>query len=215
MAKVHTSQDSSIDTTVFDNVAANNEEVKALQKPIITFNSTIAGGQLPDTSNIRNIDEEEFIKSYGQYLLEVLKDSTNSEVAFKAHVKTATYNLGLKFARNFETTRRTDLWNRLLAASDDGLTDQEVADAISGANAVALEDAANSGLTGAIDNTSGLSDADIEKRQRFYQQCCLLLLMENLKSNFTNEILDDANSQPIASQPMVYHQQKWQPKYDK
>jgi hypothetical protein len=208
MAKVHTSQDSSIDTTVFDNVAANNEEVKALQKPIITFNSTIAGGQLPDTSNIRNIDEEEFIKSYGQYLLEVLKDSTNSEVAFKAHVKTATYNLGLKFARNFETTRRTDLWNRLLAASDDGLTDQEVADAISGANAVALEDAANSGLTGAIDNTSGLSDADIEKRQRFYQQCCLLLLMENLKSNFTNEILDDANSQPseMHSDAKVYNE---------
>jgi hypothetical protein len=180
---------------VFDDIASDNTEIADLRKTQIQFNSTIGeGAQLPSTSNVRNIDEDIFVNRYGIYLLEAIQMGTNTEAGFNAHTKSAAAELGKKFGTDVETKRRIDLWDRLVAASGGGLTAEEVADAISGANAAALEGAVNSGLTGAIDDSAGLSESDIEKRQRFYQQCCLLLLMKDLKSNFTSEISDDTNS---------------------
>jgi hypothetical protein len=180
---------------VFNSVASGNEDVANLRRQTIEFKSSISGLDL-STSNLKTIDETLFIKLYGRYLAEAIKTGTNPEAVFNKYIADAARDLGAKFAAQFETTRRVELWSGLVDANSlgsAGITPEELAQALDGANAAALESAEATGQVGAIDDSDGLSEADIQKRQRFFQQCCLMVLMNDLQPAFREEILSEVD----------------------
>ena len=180
---------------VFNSIANANEDVASLRRQTIELKSSISGLDL-STSNLKTIDETLFTKLYGRYLAEAIKTGTNPVDVFNKYIGFAARDLGAKFAAQFETTRRAELWSGLVDANSlgsAGITPEELAQALDGANAAALESAEATGQIGAIDDSDGLSDADIEKRQRFFQQCCLMVLMNDLQPAFREEIISEAD----------------------
>ena len=182
---------------VFNSIANSEEQVANLRLKSITFSSAFIGIDI-QTSNLQSIDAEMFRSIYGDYLSEAVKTGSNFEKIETDYIDIAAIKLGDKFATDFETDRRKELWSNLLDANalgSAGITPEELAQALQDANTEALDGAEATGQIGSINDSDGLSEADIAKRQRFFQQCCLMVLMNDLKTGFEEEIELEASSE--------------------
>jgi len=184
-----------IEIASFDSVANGNAEIAELKNKETKFTKDLGGGQQFNVSNIRNTAPTIFEAVYKRYVFAIFSDGTNPLDAFNNLTQVYATDAAPLILKDFENDRRIELWTNLVAANADGLiTADEAADALNSANAAALSDASDAGLSGRINETDGLSDADIEKRQRFFQQCVLLLKMNELKEYYSNDLTSDTNS---------------------
>jgi hypothetical protein len=181
----------------FDTIAETEPEIAELRASSINFTSDLGGGSTLNTTNVSSIDNDLFVESYMVYLYGVLRRGSNPLTTFNDDTDKLAEKISKRSFKEFENNRRIELWNRLVAANSeggDGITAEEAANALNGANAAAIEEASNSGIAGRIEDSSPLSEAEIEQRQRFYQQCVLLVQMNNLKSYYSDDINSDDTS---------------------
>ena len=184
-----------IEKTSFETVVELNDEIAELKNKTTVFKTDLGDGQQFNISNISNTLPEIFRDNYRLYIQAVLKTGTNPLNAFNNFTKVYADNAAPLLLVDFENDRRKGLWDNLVAANADGeITQDEAAGALNDANAAALEEASDSDLTGRIEDSSPLSEAEIEKRQRFYQQCVLLVHMNNLKREYSEEFFSDEDT---------------------
>jgi hypothetical protein len=184
-----------IPIATFDTVAEGNEEIAELKQSSITFTSNLGGGSTLNTTNVSSIDNDLFVKYYTNYITDVIRKGTQPLQVFQDQSKELANKIAEISFKEFENNRRKELFNRLAEANADGeLTPEEAANALNEANAAAIEEASDSGLAGRINDSSSLSEAEIEKRQRFFQQCVLLVHMNNLKDFYSRDITNDKES---------------------
>jgi hypothetical protein len=173
----------------FDNVASGNEEIAELKQSSITFTSDLGGGSTLNTTNVSAIDNDLFVEYYTNYITNVIRTQVSPTQVFENETDELANKIAEKSFKEFENNRRKELFNQLVSANVDGeLTPEEAANALNAANAAAIDDAKDSGIAGRINDSSPLSEAEIEQRQRFYQQCVLLVHMNNLKREYSEEI---------------------------
>jgi hypothetical protein len=194
-----------IPTTNYDTVANEITEIADLKKQTITFTSQLSENANINVSNLRNTPEGSvhFKEDYARYVQEVFKKGSNPEKAFENFTEVYANNAAKQVLVDFENNRRITLWKELVEANNidadgdgqpDGLNVDSATNALNEANAEAIQEASDSGLAGTIEDVSPLSEAEIEQRQRFYQQCVLLVHMNTLKDSYGDDISSDNTS---------------------
>jgi len=160
-------------------------EIAALQEKSATVNIEAIRGELSNLSGFEGA-EDVVLNQWIDYLRESLTDANPQPIqSFEKNTIEAAKIVEQLVARQIENARRKALWETLEDKdAEDVDSDSEwgqiQADALN-ASQIALSD---SGLIGAIEQENPLTEDEIRRRQKFYQQCVLMVKMESLKKNF-------------------------------
>ena len=171
-----------IDKTVFEEmVVAKPNELNPLKNPIMqqSINQIAPNG----ISNLSNFPEVEpiILDAWIEYLENVLTaDNPNVDSAFISNVQTVVTKALPFVIKPLENARRKALWLEIQSRSAEDVAADE--DLLQDAQAAAASALADAGLVGGIE-IEDLSEEEIRRRQRFYQQCVLMVKMEDLKDN--------------------------------
>jgi hypothetical protein len=166
----------------FEAMAAAREEIAALQETSATVNMEEIRGELSNLSSFEGA-EELILQEWADYLQAMLVGRANQLVDLTMNQEQALQAVEKLIARQIENATRKALWETLEDKdAEDVESDwgQIEADALNAAQ----RDLSDSGLIGAIEQENPLTEDEIKRRQKFYQQCVLMVKMESLKNNF-------------------------------
>ena len=118
-----------------------------------------------------------------------LDSSAPIQSQFNDAIKACSNQLLFYLMYDFESSRRIALLDAVRTLGPDATAE----DILAAAEAQALADIGGLTGEGGITQTLG-GDLNVEERQRFFQQCVLMALMDDLKTTFDNSIKADAQS---------------------
>jgi hypothetical protein len=133
--------------------------------------------------------------TYKNFIVEALRNPSAFQSEFNKQRELAALTISKNILYDFEYERRVGLYK----AVGDATADTPIEDILNSAESAALADLAASGLTGE-GGISNKTPIDVEKVEKFFEQCILLASMEELKQTFETSIRDEGQIDPSAEE---------------